>query len=81
MKGILTSVEASYGSFMTYSAATVNTVVISSQPKEAAWIDSYGIIEWLAVGDHWFLILSALAVLVRLGIDLPKLIKYVSNKD
>lgn len=81
MKTILTSIEASYGSFMTYSAASVNAAVISSQPNEAAWINGYGIIEWLAVGDHWFLILSALAVLVRLGIDLPKLVKYVSNKD
>lgn len=81
MKAILTSIEASYGSFMTYSAVTVNAAVISSQPNETAWIDSYGIIEWLAVGDHWFLILSALAVLVRLGIDLPKFVKYVSNRD
>jgi len=80
MKGILTSIEASYGSFMTYSAVTVNTVVISSQPNETAWIDNYGIIQWLSVGDNWFLLLSALAVIVRLGIDLPKLINHVRSK-
>ena len=80
MKTILTSVEASYGSFMTYSAVTVNTVVISSQPNETAWIDNYGIIQWLSVGDNWFLLLSALAVIVRLGIDLPKLINHVRSK-
>ena len=81
MKTILTSIEASYGIAMTYSAVTVNAAVISSQPSCPSWISDYGIIEWLAVGDHWFLILSALAVLVRLGIDLPKFIKHVLNKD
>ena len=80
MKTILTSIEASYGSTMTYSAVGVNAAVISSQPSCPDWINDYGIIQWLAVGDHWFLILSALAVLVRLGIDLPKFIKYVTNK-
>lgn len=32
-----------------------------------------GIGTW--IGENWFLILSAIAVLIRIGIDLPQLIK------
>jgi hypothetical protein len=80
MKNILAGIEASHGSTMTYSAVGVNAAVISSQPVCPDWTYSYGVIEWLTIGDHWFLILSALAVLVRLGIDLPKFIKYIRSK-
>lgn len=81
MKNILASIEASYGGTMTYGAVGVNAAVISSQPPQTDWVYSYGVLQWLSVGDHWFLILSAIAVLVRLGIDLPKLMKYIRDKE
>lgn len=38
-----------------------------------------GIGAW--IGENWFLILSAIAVLVRLSIDIPKAIDYWKNRN
>ncbi len=38
-----------------------------------------GVGMWAA--EHWFLILSAVALLIRIGIDLPKLIKVWRDRN
>lgn len=38
-----------------------------------------GVGHW--IGENWFLILSAIAVLIRIGIDLPKLIQVWKNRN
>ena len=39
----------------------------------AAAAANAGMASW--VGNNWFLILSAVAVLIRIGIDIPRLLK------
>ena len=44
----------------------------------AAAAANAGVAGW--IGNNWFLILSAIAVVIRIGIDLPKLIEVWKNR-
>lgn len=44
----------------------------------AAAAGNAGVAAW--IGNNWFMLISALAVIIRIGIDLPKLIDAWKNR-